>query len=175
MFTKAADYSRARADHYLEQDDAEGAFLLRQDDQQAHRSQQAGPHRGEEWWVLVNWGGRRVSGRELVAAWPRTYGRVTGAGEGCAVGGTKRRPYGSTAKTRQMVLAALGVVKVATAEQIRQLMCSGTASAQTVRNGCLELLEATHPYWATIPGRAPAARMALKQYTWEPGPADARR
>ncbi|GLW19803.1 hypothetical protein Stsp01_65460 [Streptomyces sp. NBRC 13847] len=38
-----------------------------------------------------------------------------------------------------MVLAALGVVKVATAEQIRQLMCPGTASAQTVRNGCLEL------------------------------------
>ncbi|MFJ5804268.1 replication-relaxation family protein [Streptomyces decoyicus] len=38
-----------------------------------------------------------------------------------------------------MVLAALGVVKVATAEQIRQLMCPGTASAQTVRNGCLDL------------------------------------
>ncbi len=55
------------------------------------------------------------------------------------MGGTKRRPYGSTAKTRQMVLAALGVVKVATAEQIRQLMCPGTASAQTVRNGCLDL------------------------------------
>ncbi|WP_187413142.1 replication-relaxation family protein, partial [Streptomyces sp. WAC01526] len=55
------------------------------------------------------------------------------------MGGTKRWPYGSTAKTRQMVLAALGVVKVATAEQIRQLMCPGTASAQTVRNGCLDL------------------------------------
>ncbi|MFE7783399.1 hypothetical protein ACFU5I_20260, partial [Streptomyces libani] len=55
------------------------------------------------------------------------------------MGGTKRRPYGSTARTRQMVLAALGVVKVATAEQIRQLMCPGTASAQTVRNGCLDL------------------------------------
>ncbi|MCL7496081.1 replication-relaxation family protein [Streptomyces sp. MCA2] len=66
--------------------------------------------------------------------------RVTGAvGEGRAVGGTKRRPYGSTARTRQMVLAALGVAKVATAEQIRQLMCPGTASAQTVRNGCLDL------------------------------------
>ncbi|WP_190144669.1 hypothetical protein [Streptomyces glebosus] len=55
------------------------------------------------------------------------------------MGGTKRRPYGSTAKTGQMVLAALGVVKVATAEQIRQLMCPGTASAQTVHNGCLDL------------------------------------
>ncbi|MGD3108009.1 replication-relaxation family protein [Streptomyces sp. YGL11-2] len=57
------------------------------------------------------------------------------------MGGTKRRPYGSTAKTRQMVLAALGVVKVATAQQIRQLMCPGTASAQTVRNGCLDLVQ----------------------------------
>ncbi|WP_261958290.1 hypothetical protein [Streptomyces nigrescens] len=53
--------------------------------------------------------------------------------------GTKRRLYGSTAKTRQMVLAALGVVKVATAEQIRQLMCPGTASAQTIRKGSLDL------------------------------------
>ncbi|MFC9878016.1 hypothetical protein ACFVJW_00070 [Streptomyces libani] len=55
------------------------------------------------------------------------------------MGGTKRRPYGSTARTRQMVLAALGVVKVATAGQIRQMMCPGTAGAQTVRNGCLDL------------------------------------
>ncbi|MFG2864898.1 hypothetical protein [Streptomyces sioyaensis] len=69
----------------------------------------------------------------------RTYRGVTGAGEGWAVGGTVRRPYGSTAKTRQRVLAALGVVKVATAEQIRQLMCPRAAGAQTVRNGCLDL------------------------------------
>ena len=33
---------------------------------------------------------------------------------------------------------------------------------------------ATHPYWATVPGRAPAARMALKQETWEPDPAKVR-
>jgi hypothetical protein len=26
-----------------------------------------------------------------------------------------------------------------------------------------------HPYWASVPGRAPAARMALKQATWERG------
>ncbi|MGA4950928.1 replication-relaxation family protein [Streptomyces lydicamycinicus] len=64
---------------------------------------------------------------------------MTGAGERVRRGQRGRRPYGSTAKTRQMVLAALGVVKVATAEQIRQLMCPGTASAQTVRNGCLDL------------------------------------
>ncbi|MGA4881516.1 hypothetical protein [Streptomyces lydicamycinicus] len=64
---------------------------------------------------------------------------MTGAGERVRRGQRGRRPYGSTAKTRQLVLAALGVVKVATAEQIRQLMCPGTASAQTVRNGCLDL------------------------------------
>lgn len=39
-----------------------------------------------------------------------------------------------------MVLAGLGVVKVATAEQIRQLMCPGTADAQTVRNGAKDLV-----------------------------------
>jgi len=38
-----------------------------------------------------------------------------------------------------VVLAALGVVKMATAEQIQQLMCPGTAGAQIVRNGCLVL------------------------------------
>ncbi|WP_447034503.1 replication-relaxation family protein [Streptomyces hypolithicus] len=37
------------------------------------------------------------------------------------------------------MLAALGVVKVATAEQIRQLTCPGTADAQTVRNGAKDL------------------------------------
>ena len=86
------------------------------------------------------WGGASGSGLVLVAAWPREDApAVGGAVGGVGVGGTKRRPYGSTAKTRQMVLAALGVVKVATAEQIRQLMCPGTASAQNVRNGCLDL------------------------------------
>ncbi len=39
-----------------------------------------------------------------------------------------------------MVLAALGVVKVATAEQIRQLTCPGTADAQTVRNAAKDLV-----------------------------------
>uniref|UniRef100_UPI00110FB80F replication-relaxation family protein n=1 Tax=Streptomyces chryseus TaxID=68186 RepID=UPI00110FB80F len=55
------------------------------------------------------------------------------------VGGTKARPYGSTTKARTWVLAALGVVKVATAEQIRQLTCPGTADAQTVRNAAKDL------------------------------------
>ncbi|MEU5214453.1 hypothetical protein [Streptomyces sp. NPDC020742] len=48
MFTKAADDSRARADRYAEQDDADGAHPVRQNDQQAHHPQQPGPHRGRE-------------------------------------------------------------------------------------------------------------------------------
>ncbi|MEU2587364.1 hypothetical protein ABZ612_31535 [Streptomyces avermitilis] len=45
-FTKAADDSRVRADRYTEQDDADGAHPVRQDDQRAHRPQEPGPHRG---------------------------------------------------------------------------------------------------------------------------------
>ncbi|MFF1847136.1 replication-relaxation family protein [Streptomyces sp. NPDC058217] len=37
------------------------------------------------------------------------------------------------------MLQALGVVKVATAEQLRQLVLAGTADAQTVRNACKDL------------------------------------
>ncbi|MEU8686435.1 hypothetical protein [Streptomyces sp. NPDC048611] len=55
------------------------------------------------------------------------------------MGGAKRRPYGATAWTRRMAFVAMGVVKVATAEAIRQLMCPGKVGAQTVRNGCLSL------------------------------------
>ncbi|MGW6945037.1 replication-relaxation family protein [Streptomyces xanthophaeus] len=55
------------------------------------------------------------------------------------MGGTKARRYGSTTKTREQVLQALGVVKVATAAQIRALMCPGTADAATVRGGCKDL------------------------------------
>ncbi|MFF0009823.1 hypothetical protein ACFYQT_41305 [Streptomyces tibetensis] len=47
-FAKAADDSRVRADRYTEQDDAEGAHPVRQDDQHAHRPQEPGPHRGRE-------------------------------------------------------------------------------------------------------------------------------
>ncbi|MFE9400070.1 hypothetical protein [Streptomyces flavidovirens] len=54
--------------------------------------------------------------------------------------GTKARPNGSTTKARTWALAALGVVKVATAEQIRQLTCPGTADAQTVRNAAKDLV-----------------------------------
>jgi hypothetical protein len=47
-FTKAADDSRVRADHYAEQDDADGAHPVCQDDQQAYRPQEPGPHRGRK-------------------------------------------------------------------------------------------------------------------------------
>jgi hypothetical protein len=47
-FAKAADASRARAGRYAEQDDADGAQPVRQDDQRAHRPQEPGPHRGRE-------------------------------------------------------------------------------------------------------------------------------
>lgn len=55
------------------------------------------------------------------------------------MGGTRRWPYGSTARVRALVLLALGVVKVATAAQLRALVLPGTADAQTVRNACKDL------------------------------------
>ncbi|WP_405204078.1 replication-relaxation family protein [[Kitasatospora] papulosa] len=48
-------------------------------------------------------------------------------------------PHRSTAKARGLVLLALGIVKVATAEQLRQLVLPGTADVQTVRNACKDL------------------------------------
>ncbi|MEV7882543.1 replication-relaxation family protein [Streptomyces microflavus] len=48
-------------------------------------------------------------------------------------------PYKSTSRNRGLVLLALGVVKVATAEQLRQLVLPGTADVQTVRNVCKDL------------------------------------
>ncbi|MEU6299778.1 replication-relaxation family protein [Streptomyces erythrochromogenes] len=47
--------------------------------------------------------------------------------------------YGSTTRTRALVLEALGVVKVATAAQLRDLTCPGTADPATVRGGCKDL------------------------------------
>lgn len=50
-FTAAADRARATMDRYAEQNDADAARPVRpvrQDDQQAHRPQEPGPHRGRE-------------------------------------------------------------------------------------------------------------------------------
>ncbi|MDX2850942.1 replication-relaxation family protein [Streptomyces sp. PA03-3a] len=56
--------------------------------------------------------------------------------------GTTRWRFGSTARTRGLVLLALGVVKVATAAQLRHLVLPGTADVQTVRNACKDLRDA---------------------------------
>ncbi|MEU3226761.1 MobF family relaxase [Streptomyces sp. NPDC006976] len=47
-FTKAADDSRTRAARYTEQDDVDAVRPVREDDQQAHRRPELGPHRGRE-------------------------------------------------------------------------------------------------------------------------------
>jgi hypothetical protein len=47
----------------------------------------------------------------------------------------------------------------------RQLAGAANASQTTVLRRTLQRLSvriSTHPYWATIPGRAPAARLELK-------------
>ncbi|MFJ6636967.1 replication-relaxation family protein [Streptomyces sp. NPDC091376] len=51
-------------------------------------------------------------------------------------------PYRSTGRARALVLLALGIVKVATVEQLRQLVLPGTADLQTVRNACKDLRHA---------------------------------
>ncbi|MFI6063586.1 hypothetical protein [Streptomyces sp. NPDC051286] len=51
----------------------------------------------------------------------------------------------------------------------QQLAEEQNPSQSTVLRRSLQRLSvriSTHPYWATIPGRAPAARMALKQLVW---------
>ncbi|MCX4681956.1 relaxase domain-containing protein [Streptomyces sp. NBC_01433] len=47
-FTKAADDSRTRTTRYTEPDNADAVRPVRQDDQQAHRPPEPGPHRGRE-------------------------------------------------------------------------------------------------------------------------------
>lgn len=55
------------------------------------------------------------------------------------MGGSKIYPYGSTTAVRGHVLAALGVLKVATPGQIHRLMCPGHKDNKAVRNACLDL------------------------------------
>ncbi|WSQ15059.1 replication-relaxation family protein [Streptomyces sp. NBC_01231] len=55
------------------------------------------------------------------------------------MGGSKTYPYGSTATVRGHVLAALGVLKVASADQVRRLMCPGHKDNKAIRNACLDL------------------------------------
>ncbi|MFE4578547.1 replication-relaxation family protein [Streptomyces chartreusis] len=55
------------------------------------------------------------------------------------MGGSKAYPYGSTGAVRAHVLAALGVLKVASADQIHRLMCPGHKDNKAIRNACLDL------------------------------------
>lgn len=55
------------------------------------------------------------------------------------MGGSLTYPYGSTSLVRGHVLAALGVLKVASADQIRRLTCPGHKDSKGVRNACLDL------------------------------------
>ncbi|MFC9625808.1 MobF family relaxase [Streptomyces sp. NPDC056930] len=47
-FTAAADRARATMDRYADRENTDGPHPVREDDQQAHRPQQPGPHRGRE-------------------------------------------------------------------------------------------------------------------------------
>jgi len=55
------------------------------------------------------------------------------------VGGSKAYPYGSTSAVRGHVLAALGVLKVASADQIHRLMAPGHKDNKAFRNALLDL------------------------------------
>ncbi|MGW3633482.1 replication-relaxation family protein [Streptomyces sp. NPDC005122] len=55
------------------------------------------------------------------------------------MGGSLMYPYGSTSAVRAHVLAALGVLKVASADQIRRLTCPGHKDNKGVRNALLDL------------------------------------
>lgn len=48
VFTKAGEDARTRAARATAPDDADAVHPVRRDDQQAHRPQQPGPHRGRE-------------------------------------------------------------------------------------------------------------------------------
>ncbi|MCX4231718.1 replication-relaxation family protein [Streptomyces ortus] len=55
------------------------------------------------------------------------------------MGGSKAYPYGSTAAVRGHVLAALGVLKVATADQVHRLTAPGHKDNKAFRNALLDL------------------------------------
>ncbi|MER5757628.1 replication-relaxation family protein, partial [Streptomyces sp. NPDC002088] len=55
------------------------------------------------------------------------------------MGGSKAYPYGSTSAVRAQVLAALGVLKVATPDQMHRLTAPGHKDNKSFRNACLDL------------------------------------
>jgi hypothetical protein len=56
----------------------------------------------------------------------------------------------------------------------RELAANGCPGTQTTvlrrRLVRLSVHITAHPYWAALPGSAPAARMALKEMTWSDSP-----
>ncbi|MFF3159418.1 hypothetical protein [Streptomyces sp. NPDC057910] len=60
------------------------------------------------------------------------------------MGGSQTYPYGSTSTTRGYALAALGVLKVASADEIWRLMCPGHRDNKTIRNALLDLANRTY-------------------------------
>jgi hypothetical protein len=56
----------------------------------------------------------------------------------------------------------------------RELAASGAAGTRTTvlrrRLVRLSVRITAHPFWTTLPGTAPAARMALKEMTWTERP-----
>ncbi|MFC9632641.1 hypothetical protein ACFTY8_26095 [Streptomyces mirabilis] len=60
-------------------------------------------------------------------------------GEWLGVGGSRRYPYGSTSTVRAHVLAALEVLKLATADQMHRLMAPGHKDNKAFRNAALDL------------------------------------
>ncbi|MFD9659782.1 replication-relaxation family protein [Streptomyces mirabilis] len=55
------------------------------------------------------------------------------------MGGSRTYPYGSTSAVRAHVLAALGVLKLATADQMHRLMAPGHKDNKVFRNAALDL------------------------------------
>ncbi|MFD5721575.1 hypothetical protein [Streptomyces sp. NPDC127036] len=55
------------------------------------------------------------------------------------MGGSRTYPYGSTTAVRGHVLPALGVLKLATADQVHRLMAPGHKDNKAFRNAALDL------------------------------------
>nr|WP_239155658.1 replication-relaxation family protein [Streptomyces sp. SID14446] len=75
----------------------------------------------------------------VIAIKPRMRTVAQSGRGGFEVGGTKAYPYGSTTAVRGHVLAALGVLKLATADQMHRLMAPGHKDNKGFRNAALDL------------------------------------
>ncbi|MET7826834.1 replication-relaxation family protein [Streptomyces sp. NPDC005386] len=96
------------------------------------------------------------------------------------MGGSKAYPYGSTTAVRAQVLAALGVLKLATADQMHRLMAPGHKDNKGFRNAALDLARHglvvsegssrdAHKIWHLTPVGLDAAAEALGRPVGEMG------